>query len=259
MRKNTYLLVIGLIFLCMFYLGHQPFLATVLSKEELIISAISNSFGSKGCSLNGSLSVKVNNPYINEDLELFLDGYLNKDKRKIKIFKDDIQFNYYEDLDIICITTPFKSINKLLVNKSEKSNNDINISLLINKILEESNIINIEKNVPVNINQKGFYEVKILTNCYTIKIEPKFFDILKEQFKKDLKKVNDINIKLFVDEELQIRLVEIETVIQDAELQIKICFDKLIKENKIKIPDISDAKVLNGSIEEIILQLLESN
>lgn len=262
MRKNIYLFTIGLIFIGMLWLSRGSLLTKTLSNEDILITAVKNTFSKKSFSINGNLKLSLHSINIKEDFELNINGHVNKDKKEINIYKDNIKFNYYEDSKIIYIGTPFKKVEKLLINKPEKIKKDKEeyMNNHIKEVLEGLKSFEVIKNIPISVNNN---EIKVLTNCYVIKGDIRLFEgIFKSLNIKEFQEIDinkEIEIKIYIDEELQIRNVSINFNIKDINISLEIYFSEFNRIKNIKTPDVSEAKRLNGTIEEIIMELLYHN
>lgn len=268
MKKNKHLMIIGTIILLLFFLSREPFLARTMSTEEKLRAAIEHTICSANFTFDGTInhtlpSEKKTQELIDDALSIQIKG---EKSNKIKDFKivlsasqelEDIELgHYYEDKDHIYLITPFKTYEKMVFKKNEFIDWDINalMSLL------RSSQISLEKNHVITINKDTYDAFNIITDCYTVTVDINKVinqcDIFNEKLgSKGL--LNYLTVKIYVDEAYYIRKIESILNINQECLSFELQLNNYGKEVTIKVPDTTDAHIVNESLEKWLLKKLK--
>ncbi|PKM95345.1 MAG: hypothetical protein CVU84_06610 [Firmicutes bacterium HGW-Firmicutes-1] len=258
MRQNLVFFIIGFIFIGMLFLGRQPLLARVMSNDEKIITAIKHTLTDNDFCFYGNAKLYVSNQSKAELFQVIIDGAVNGDLKAIEFninseqdMNDIVICSYFEDEVASCIVTPIEGFKKILIKKQQPiEKRSIHKEQLID-ILNTVHLIEVEKRIPIRINQDTSFAANILTDCYTLTIDPKL--IMNElSINNFYYKLENVSVSLFIDEELQIRKIVGSFKIKEVELEIELYLNDFNRDNLILIPDMSDARVIEGSFEDIM-------
>lgn len=262
MRQYIVFFIIGFIFIGMILLGRQPLLARVMSDEEKIITAIEHSFYGKGFCFQGTANLNMDKEIQSEIFQVLIEGTVNENLKAIELkanssydIDDVVICNYFENETVRYIITPIEGFKKILINKQQSNEKDaLNKEQLVS-ILENIHLIKVDKNIPIRINQDTTFAINILTDCYTLILDPSL-DLkelkLENPFSDVTNKIKGITIKIFIDEELQVRRAVGIFEMDEMEVEIEFYFEGINRENSIIMPDTADARVIKGSFEQIV-------
>ncbi|PKM51587.1 MAG: hypothetical protein CVV02_06545 [Firmicutes bacterium HGW-Firmicutes-7] len=261
MKENLIFVFIGLIFIGMMFLCRQPLLARVMSDEEKIMTAIEHTFGGKGFNFYGSIKLSSKDESKSEIFQVNMTGAVTEHLKEIEFKVNSLQdmndilvFNYFEDETVRCVSTPIDGFNKLIINKQQATD-----KIIMNKeaLLSILNVeqVEVERNITTRINQNTAYPINIFADCYSFSLDKKVIihELGVDNSLSNLgNKVQDIKMKIFIDEGLEIRKIVGVLGLEEIEVEIDFNLARINRDNTILKPDISDARVISSSFEELV-------